>query len=125
MQLNKQRLQLWLDGKVAAYNNGSSQDIAMIKELCKYSKNRPVYSPSGSAKFYAHNKITWYPFDTNDGMPHHPVSWLFEPEEPRYEIKSWVCDCGIWDNWNNTFVGRPIESEKIALEILKWYQSID
>ncbi len=30
MQLNKQRLQLWLDGKVAAYNNGSSQDIEMI-----------------------------------------------------------------------------------------------
>ena len=35
MQLNKQRLQLWLDEKVAAYNNGSSQDIEMIKILCR------------------------------------------------------------------------------------------
>jgi hypothetical protein len=47
MQLNKQRLQLWLSGKVAAYNNGSSQDIEMIRELCKYSKR--LSFPSGSA----------------------------------------------------------------------------
>ncbi len=81
MQLNKQRLQLWLDGKVAAYNNGSAQDIEMIQELCKYSKDELI--PGGASKFYAHNKITWYPIDAIDGLPHHPVSWFFEPEEPN------------------------------------------
>lgn len=80
MQINKQRLQLWLDEKVAAYNNGSSQDIEMIKELCKYSKSKST--PSGSAKFYAHDKlIWWYTLDTIDGRPHQPVSWFFEAEE--------------------------------------------
>ena len=126
MQLNKQRLQLWLSGKVAAYNNGSSQDIAMIKELCRHTLwDNP---PAGDARFYMRLEQTWVSAVTVDefgGVPHHPVSWFFEQEGPRYEVKSWVCDCCIWDNWNNTFVGRPIESEKIALEILKWYQSID
>lgn len=29
----------------------------------------------------------------------------------RYEVRSWVCDSGIWDNKNKYFVGKPIESE--------------
>ncbi len=122
MQLNKQRLQLWLDGKVAAYNNKSSKAIEMIQELCKYSKDRST--PTGDVNYYVCDDGFWVGFEVCEKIPHHPVSWFFEQEGPRYEVKSWVCDCGIWDNWNKTFVGRPIESEKIALEILKWYQSI-
>ena len=123
MQLNKQRLQLWLSGKVAAYNNGSSQDIAMIQRLCEHTNEGLL--PIGGGLYYTCIGGRWVGSYACEKIPHHPVSWFFEPEEPRYEIKSWVCDCCIWDNWNNTFVGRPIESEKIALEILKWYQSID
>lgn len=123
MQINKQRLQLWLNEKVAAYNNGSSQDIEMIKELCK--RSNPKSIPSGSAKFYTNDEIGWYPLDTIDGMPHKPVSWFFEADGPRYEVQSWVSDYGIWDNWNKEFVGRPIESRALAEKILKWYLSIE
>jgi hypothetical protein len=79
MQLNKQRLQLWLSGKVAAYNNGSSQDIEMIRELCKYSKR--LSFPSGSAKFYTNDEVGWMPLDNVEKMAHHSVSWFFEQDE--------------------------------------------
>ena len=85
MQLNKQRLQLWLDEKVAAYNNGSSQDIEMIKILCRHRSIIPI--PNGASKFYVNGMKSWYTTDTIDGMPHHPVSWFFEPDpfEKRIE----------------------------------------
>ena len=85
MQLNKQRLQLWLDGKVAAYNNGSSQDIEMIRELCKYSKRCSI--PSGSAKYYACGSGGWYDGCAIIGVEYYHVSWFFEadPFEKRIE----------------------------------------
>lgn len=88
MQLNKQRLQLWLSGKVAAYNNGSSQDIAMIKELCRHTLW--ANPPAGDARFYMRLEQTWVSAVTVDefgGVPHHPVSWFFEadPIDQRLE----------------------------------------
>lgn len=123
MQINKQRLQLWLDEKVAAYNNGSSQDIEMIKILCRHRSIIPI--PNGASKFYANGMKSWYTTDTIDGMPYKPVSWFFENDGPRYEVQSWVSDYGIWDNWNKEFIGSPIESRALAEKILKWYLSID
>ena len=79
MQLNKQRLQLWLDGKVAAYNNDSSQDIEMIKRLCE--QTGEGVNPGGDANFYLCINGRWKPSMIEEGIPHHPVSWFFEPEE--------------------------------------------
>ena len=28
-------------------------------------------------------------------------------KKQRYEVKSWVCDYGVWDNKYNQFVGDP------------------
>lgn len=80
MPINKQRLQLWIDEKVAAYNDGTPESIAMIKELCKNSKNESI--PKCWVKFYANDKTGWYSYNgPEEGMPHQPVSWFFEPEE--------------------------------------------
>lgn len=37
----------------------------------------------------------------------------------RYEVKNWVCDYGIWDNQSNVFIGKPIESQKVANSIFE------
>lgn len=87
MQINKQRLQLWLDEKVDAYNDGTTESIALIKELCKYSKNESI--PSGAAKFYASDMASWYSYDgPEEGMPRQPVSWFFEPDNEPEQTKS-------------------------------------
>ncbi len=79
MQLNKQRLQLWLDGKVAAYNNGSSQDIAMIKELCRQTNEGLL--PIGGGLYYTCLGGRWVGGYACEKVPHQPVSWFFEPDE--------------------------------------------
>ena len=125
MQINKQRLNQWLSGEIAAYNDGTHESIAMIKELCRRSSS--LSTPSGVADLYANDKkIGWYSYEGPEGgMPHQPVSWFFEPEDPRYEVKSWVCDDGIWDNWKKEFVGSPIDSRALAEKILMWFLSIE
>jgi hypothetical protein len=79
MQLNKQRLQLWLSGKVAAYNNGSSQDIEMIKDLCEQT-NEGLF-PIGGGQYYTCIGGSWVGSYVCEKIPHHPVSWFFEAEE--------------------------------------------
>lgn len=37
----------------------------------------------------------------------------------RYEIRSWVCDWGVWDNVENTFVGVPFGSHYQAVLYLE------
>lgn len=85
MQLNKQRLQLWLSGKVAAYNNGSAQDIEMIQRLCEQSED--TSPPKGGANYYLCINGMWDPFIVCEKIPHHPVSWFFEQDtiEQRLE----------------------------------------
>lgn len=80
MQLNKQRLQLWLDGKVAAYNNGSAQDIEMIQRLCEQSED--TSPPKGGAIYYVCDDGFWVGLTICENIPHHPASWFFEQEEP-------------------------------------------
>lgn len=79
MQINKQRLQMWLDRKVAAYNDGSSQNIKMIRELCGYRSIIPI--PNGESKFYVNGMMSWYTTNTINNIPHKPISWFFEAEE--------------------------------------------
>ena len=81
MQLNKQRLQLWLSGKVAAYNNGSSQDIEMIRWLCR--RTGEMVIPQGGQSFYLCRGGKWFGYYGCEKIPHHPVSWFFEPDEPN------------------------------------------
>ena len=83
MQINKQRLNQWLSGEIAAYNDGTPESIEMIKELCRRSSS--LSTPSGVADLYANDKkIGWYSYEGPEGgMPHQPVSWFFEPgDEP-------------------------------------------
>ena len=87
MQINKQRLQLWLSGEIAAYNDGTPKSIAMIKELCR--RLGCISTPTGANKFYASNGTGWYSYDgPEEGMPHQPVSWFFEADNEPEQTKS-------------------------------------
>ncbi len=35
----------------------------------------------------------------------------------RYEVRSWVCDYGIYDLKKDKFIGKPIESLAFATEV--------
>ena len=42
----------------------------------------------------------------------------------RYEVRSWVCDWGIWDNKKGTFVSDVIDYYKDALIELKRFNEV-
>ena len=42
----------------------------------------------------------------------------------RYEVQSWVCDYGIYDNVARKFIGDPIDFYKDAIIICKWYNKL-
>ena len=39
----------------------------------------------------------------------------------RYEIRSWVCDYGIFDTQIGEFIGLPIDSYNEAEVVLSWF----
>lgn len=79
MKINQQRLNQWLSGEIAAYNDGTPESIAMIKELCGHAKIQG--EPEGYCRFYYHSNGFWYATIEAPKMPNKPVSWFFEAED--------------------------------------------
>lgn len=104
MKINNQRLNQWLSGEIAAYNDGTPESIAMIKELCR--RSWCISTLTGSDKFYAYDKKTgWYSYDgPKEGLASYHVSWFFEAEDVS-EIES------VYDKLIQTF-----RDKKEALE---------
>lgn len=83
--INEQRLKLWLSGNVVAYNNGSTQDIEMVKELCK--RTSDSNKPWGASPYYYCERGVWFAAPSCAPTPSHPVSWFFEPENAPEQLK--------------------------------------
>ena len=70
---------------MAAYNNGSAQDIEMIKDLCEQT-NEGLF-PIGGGRYYTCLGGSWVGSYVCENLTYHPVSWFFEPDpfEKRIE----------------------------------------
>lgn len=87
MELNKQKLQLWLDERVAAYNDGTRESIEMIRELCK--QTGESMGPGGGSNYYYCVNGRWFADVFCESIPIRKVSWFFEStEEPETKIES-------------------------------------
>lgn len=79
MKLNKQRQQMYLDGKVGLINDGT------VEQLREVTNDRDYM---GKFTYYHKNRI--FPSDAPlDNVQYHPISWFYENETELPKIGEW------------------------------------
>ena len=92
MKLNKQRQQMYLDGKVGLINDGTVEQLRGVT-------NDRVYM--GRFTYYHKNRIS--PSDAPlDNVQYHPISWFYENEN---ELPKKVRVDKANDGWYDTEIG--------------------
>ena len=92
MKLNKQRQQMYLDGKVGLINDGT------VEQLREVTNDRDYM---GKFTYYHKNRI--FPSDAPlDNVQYHPISWFYENET---ELPKRVRVDKANDGWYDTEIG--------------------
>lgn len=77
-KLNKQRQQMYLDGKVGLINDGTVEQFKEVAEGKGW---------EGNAKYY-HGECAWDKYQ-KEGIDYHPTSWFYEEESELPKVGEW------------------------------------
>ena len=79
MKLNKQRQQMYLDGKVGLINDGTVEQLREVTDDRDY---------MGKFTYYHKNRI--FPSDAPlDNVQYHPIEWFYENETELPKVGEW------------------------------------